>query len=165
MSVVHVGHPPNEWDGWESHLVHFHNFASLPSGKNELVKSPEFRSFGHVWRLMMYPGGHSDAEEGNISLYLVYCSEGDFSALFNLSFKKKSGGAVAVKSDSPHKFVSGILCGGHDFADRDVITHDDVLNNGTLTLEVRIKQHALSSTHQRTHHLLSVKFSVRISLC
>ena len=89
MSVVHVGHPPNEWFGWESHLVHFYNFASLPSGKNELVRSPEFISFGHVWRVKIYPGGYTKAKEGNISLFLEYCSEGDFSALFNVSIKKK----------------------------------------------------------------------------
>ncbi len=53
MSVVHVGHPPKEWvEGSEGNLVHFHNFASLPSGKGELVKSPEFRSFEHKWVML-----------------------------------------------------------------------------------------------------------------
>jgi len=75
MSVDHAGHPPKEWEGWESHLVHFHNFASLPSGKGEWMESPEFSSFGHKWRVIMYPGGHSEAEVGNISLYLELCSE------------------------------------------------------------------------------------------
>ena len=104
MSVIHVGHPPKEWDGWESHLVHFHNFASLPSGKNERVKSPKFRSFGHKWRVNILPGGGSKAKEGNISLFLEHLSEGDFSALFHLSIKNKSGLAVGESSDSPHKF-------------------------------------------------------------
>jgi hypothetical protein len=133
MSVVHVGHPPKEWeDGWESHLVHFHNFASLPSGKNEFVLSPEFRSFGHKWRVQIYPGG--------VSLYLSYCSEGDFSVQqFHLSIKKKSGESVAERSLSPRKFVGTQSWGWHDFAARDVITHADVLNNGSLTVEVRMK--------------------------
>ena len=150
MSVVHVGHPPNEWEGWESHLVHFHNFASLPSEKNELVWSPEFRSFGHEWRVLMYPGGvkwrvliysggHSKAKEGNISLFLQHRFHSDISVQFHLSIKNKSGGAVADGSPHPHKFVGGKSSGCHDFALRDEITHADVLNNGTLTVEVRIK--------------------------
>jgi hypothetical protein len=138
MSVVHVGHPPKEWEGWESHLVHFHNFASLPSGKGECVKSPKLRSSGHEWRVQFFPGGHSKAKAGNISLYLELCSNGDFSVQFHLSIKNKSGGAVAETSDSPHK-LGGKSSGCHDFALRDVITHADVLNNGTLTVEVRIK--------------------------
>ena len=137
MSVVHVGHPPKEWEGWESHLVHFHNFASLPSGKGECVKSPKLRSSGHEWRVQFFPGGHSKAKAGNISLYLELCSNGDFSVQFHLSIKNKSGGAVAETSDSPHK-LGGKSSGCHDFALRDV-THADVLNNGTLTVEVRIK--------------------------
>ena len=140
MSVVHVGHPPKEWEGWESHLVHFHNFASLPSGKGECVKSPELRGFGHKWKVNMYPGGHSEAKAGNISLFLMHCSEGDFSVQFHLSIKNKSGLAVAECSRSPHKFEEGAKSWGWpNFALRDVITHDDVLNNGTLTVEVRIK--------------------------
>jgi hypothetical protein len=150
MSVVHVGHPPNEWEGWESHLLHFHNFASLPSEKNELVWSPEFRSFGHEWRVLMYPGGvkwrvliysggHSKAKEGNIILFLQHRFHSDISVQFHLSIKNKSGGAVADGSSHPHKFVGGKSSGCHDFALRDEITHADVLNNGTLTVEVRIK--------------------------
>jgi hypothetical protein len=87
----------------------------------------------------MYPGGDSKAKAGNISLYLKHCSEGDFSVQqFHLSIKNKSGESVAEHSSSLHKFVSGTSCGWHNFADRDVITHGDVLNNGTLTVEVRM---------------------------
>jgi uncharacterized small protein (DUF1192 family) len=139
MSVVHVGNPPKEWDGWESHLVHFHNFASLPSGKGECVMSPEFRGFGHEWRVLIFPGGHSKAKAGNISFYIHHCSRSDFSVQFHFSIKNKSGGAVAERSLSPHKFVGGKSSGWHDFSDHDVITNDDVLNNGSLTVEVRIK--------------------------
>jgi hypothetical protein len=95
MSVVHVRHPPNEWDGWESHLLHFHNFASLPSGKGEYVKSPELRSSGHEWRVQIYPGGNSEAKEGNISLFLQHRSHSDISVQFHLSIKNKSGLGVA----------------------------------------------------------------------
>ena len=88
----------------------------------------------------MYPGGDSKAKAGNISLYLKHCSEGDFSVQqFHLSIKKKSGGSVAERSLSPRKFVGTQSWGWHDFAARDVITHADVLNNGTLTVEVRMK--------------------------
>ncbi len=64
MSIVHVWHPPKEWEGWESHIVHFHTFSSMPSGMGEIVGSPEFRSFGHEWRVIIYPGGDEIAEEG-----------------------------------------------------------------------------------------------------
>lgn len=70
MSVVHVGHPPREWDCSETHFVHFHNFASLPSEKYECVTSPWFTSFGSQWIVRICPGGESEAKAGNVSLFL-----------------------------------------------------------------------------------------------
>eukprot|EP00571_Detonula_confervacea_P008396 CAMPEP_0172326984 /NCGR_PEP_ID=MMETSP1058-20130122/58205_1 /TAXON_ID=83371 /ORGANISM="Detonula confervacea, Strain CCMP 353" /LENGTH=31 /DNA_ID= /DNA_START= /DNA_END= /DNA_ORIENTATION= len=29
MTNVHMGVPPNEWDSWESYLVHAHHFESM----------------------------------------------------------------------------------------------------------------------------------------
>ena len=106
MSVIHVGHPPKEWEGWESHLVHFHNFGSLPPGKNKGVYSPKFISFGHKWRVKMYLGGYSKAKEGYISLYVQQCSRGNFSVRYDMSIKNISGGAVAERS-SPSRTFEG----------------------------------------------------------
>ena len=36
----------------------------MPSGMGEIVGSPELRSFGHEWRVIIYPDGDEIAEEG-----------------------------------------------------------------------------------------------------
>ena len=135
ISSVHVGHPPKEWEGWESHRVHFHNFKILPSGKNEFETSSKFVSFGHEWEVRIYPGGNSKAKEGNISLSLHHFSEGDLSVQFHLSIMNKAGCSTEHIKFSP---IGNTAWGWHDFAERDVIAHTDVLNNGTLTVDVQM---------------------------
>jgi hypothetical protein len=141
MLVIQVGHPPKEWEGCESHLVRFHNFASLPSEKSKCVKSLEFSSFGQEWKVYIFPGGDKKAEEGNISLYLYHCSKGDVSVQHNVLIKKFSGKAVI---DTAHKFAgmpfAGIsLRGWSNAGICNVIMNTKVLNNGSLTVDVCIK--------------------------
>ena len=56
--------------GWTTTEVRFHNFANLSTTTDENVKSPKFSSFGHEWRLKIYPGGREDSDEGMVAVYL-----------------------------------------------------------------------------------------------
>ena len=63
---LHVGTPPiksinaNKWEVIE---VHCNGFEDLPSERGVLILSPAFTSFGHKWRLRIYPGGDTIASD------------------------------------------------------------------------------------------------------
>jgi len=140
MSIVHVGHPPNDWDGCESHVLHFHNFACLPSGKNERVSSPKFSSVGNKWIVRIFPGGVDKAEEGNISLFL-WCVDvtADFSYQIQVLVKNNSGGAD-IGNYLLHKFTDEDKGRGWpNVASRTEIMSANFLKKGTLTVEVRMR--------------------------
>eukprot|EP00956_Cyclotella_meneghiniana_P021977 scaffold40799_cov31-Cyclotella_meneghiniana.AAC.5 len=58
-SCLHVGEPPSNFGSWESKTIYIHNFLDLADtkGDDNVVDSPEFTCFGHVWKLGVYPGG------------------------------------------------------------------------------------------------------------
>ena len=141
MSNIHVGAIPKEWEGWESHFVHFHDFVSMSSEKNQPMWSPRFTCFGNEWRAIILPGGHVEGHEGMISLFLWHCSNSDISVTFAASVKDRQTGGVVMKHLTTHKFEGRKTWGWADFALRTVITapQSNVLQHGTLTVEVRIK--------------------------
>jgi hypothetical protein len=141
ISVVHKGQPPNEWEGWggESHILHVHNFASLPTKRGKVVKSSSFSCFGSEWSVWIYPGGDTDSKDGYMSISLQLCSNTEISVQYNLSIKNNSGGTVASFQDS-HKFTQKYE--GHcwsNFASCAAITDGNVLKHGLLTVEVCFK--------------------------
>mmetsp|Transcript_4693 Transcript_4693/g.10096 ORF Transcript_4693/g.10096 Transcript_4693/m.10096 type:complete len:404 (+) Transcript_4693:314-1525(+) len=145
MPSIHVGIPPPEWESWESHLVHFHHFESMPAEKSHLVKSPLFRCCGnHEWRVLMYPGGTALSGEGRVAFYLAHCSGPKISAKF-LFLTRDSSGKVPFTMPSSEYFTfaegNGQCWGLKDFAKHAKITDPakNILLHGTLTVEVRIK--------------------------
>jgi len=50
--------------------VHFDGFAGLPAQRDEFVRSEIFTCLGNNWILQINPGGHADAEEGMVSVFL-----------------------------------------------------------------------------------------------
>eukprot|EP00956_Cyclotella_meneghiniana_P024210 scaffold48315_cov57-Cyclotella_meneghiniana.AAC.5 len=72
---LHLGTPPSNYEcrEWQSKIFHVHDFLGLEHthGDNDWIESPEFKCFGHNWRLEVYPGGTDEAEEGfmTVSLY------------------------------------------------------------------------------------------------
>ncbi len=52
------------------------NVEELPSEKGHMVESSKFLCFGHEWRLAVYPGGHEEASDGMVTLYLHQISKG-----------------------------------------------------------------------------------------
>lgn len=149
MSAVHVGDEPDEWEDWgEIHIVHFHNFRIMPmvQGKAETARfgaeiSIGFSGRGEQWTLDLYPGGNSEATQGNISLCLNnhYFPRGTKNLIhFDIAIKNSNG--------------EDVLGAGHswfglqqrswdwpDFCSRAMITESNVLKHGSLTVEFRIK--------------------------
>ena len=142
MSNIHVGNPPSDWEGWESRLIHFHDFAALPSEKNKPAWSPIFTSLDSDWKVVLYPGGFGEASGMMVSLYLQHCSETDISVVFYLSVKDKiNETSVGASGDCmSHTFCQADKTFGHEiFASRSAITESNVLEYGTLTVELRFK--------------------------
>ncbi|KAL7536001.1 hypothetical protein ACHAXR_006854 [Thalassiosira sp. AJA248-18] len=139
MADIHVGSPPNEWESWESHVVHFHSFESMSTEKGYCVKSPKFSCCNHEWRLKMCPGGSKNSDDGMMSLHLVHCSGPEISA------KCYDSGKVFHEQKSPgyYKFPRGEYksWGLIDFVERAgfVDPANKFLKHGSLTIEVRIK--------------------------
>jgi hypothetical protein len=141
MSNIHVGNPPSDWEGWESRLIHFHDFAALPFEKNKPTWSPIFTCFDNDWKVVLYSGGFGETS-GVISLYLQHCSETDISVIFFLSVKDKTNETSVGSSNEcmKHKFCQADkTCGHEKFATRSSITQSNILEYGTLTVELRFK--------------------------
>jgi hypothetical protein len=151
MSNIHVGNPPSDWEGWESRLIHFHDFAALPYEKNKPTWSPVFTCFDNDWKVVLYPGGFGETT-GVISLYLQHCSETDISVIFYLSVKDKINETSIGSSNEcmTHKFCQADkTCGHEKFATRFAITQSNILDHGTLTVELRFK---LDNTGDGDHY-------------
>ena len=142
MSNIHVGNPPDEWENWERHVVHFHHFESLPTEKGHKVTSPKFRCFDHEWKLWLRPGGDDVSRDGMVALHLEHCSGSEISSTFQFLIRDTNEKVVEeAMSDGYHKFPEGKEWGWKDFIERAEIIDPSnyVLNDGTLTVEVRIK--------------------------
>ena len=72
MECLHFGTPPSNYECKESKTFHIHNVLDLPDtkGDDNVVKLPEFKCFGHTWRLDVYPGGEDKASDGNVTVYI-----------------------------------------------------------------------------------------------
>eukprot|EP00956_Cyclotella_meneghiniana_P035239 scaffold112864_cov83-Cyclotella_meneghiniana.AAC.2 len=145
--AVHVGIPPAEFSLEDIQIVHFHDFLDLTKTKNEAVYSPEFSCAGHKWMLKVYPGGESESEDKMIAVYLISMSPSKVAASFAIKIKKGSGHNLDQSRgefgdyDNFTKYVSW---GWPDYISRDDISwySDRILQNGTLTFEVRIRPHS-----------------------
>mmetsp|Transcript_10007 Transcript_10007/g.18315 ORF Transcript_10007/g.18315 Transcript_10007/m.18315 type:complete len:414 (-) Transcript_10007:164-1405(-) len=145
MPEVHVGSPPKEWDSWEDHLVHFHHFKRISTEDYYSVKSPLFSCCNREWRLELCPGGDRSSPEGMVALFLQKCSGNEISAQFAFLIKNTRGKIVFEETTSPdyETFPNGEVRGWGDFVEYEELLDPSkkVLNNGTLTVEVRIKPH------------------------
>ena len=164
---VHVGSPAAKFPMDDVKLIHFHNFESLTTVKGEFVESPEFMCAGHQWKLRLYPGGcentvHTPEEsiDGMMAVYLVSvftakCTNVTVDYSFNV--KKWDGSNSSIYYRDMHDDVSvthfmgndmyvtfssdSPYCGESNFTTRDTVLKEssNVLNHGSLTIEVRIR--------------------------
>eukprot|EP00956_Cyclotella_meneghiniana_P026016 scaffold55476_cov22-Cyclotella_meneghiniana.AAC.2 len=146
MSViadVHVGEPNRNWPLEERVQVHFHNFADLPQERGTEIKSSTFTCGGHEWFLEIFPRGCITAEDGMVSVYLCSDLTSNIVVDFDVIMKNNTGGNYKRATFLNKEFKRYIGGHGHHHEKRDKIldASNNVLNNGTLTFEVRIRIH------------------------
>ena len=126
-----------------SFQIHFHNFANLSTTRNHSIASPEFTCYGHQWQLGVYPGGDSDAAEGNVSIYLRHLSQRTITASFDIKVIDKFGKTEADNSSTKYEFNANKSLGWHNFISRyDILDESQHIldDNGTLTIVVSIEE-------------------------
>eukprot|EP00956_Cyclotella_meneghiniana_P026018 scaffold55476_cov22-Cyclotella_meneghiniana.AAC.4 len=148
MSViadVHVGKADDNWPVEERVQIHFHNFADLPQQKGTVLKSSKFTCAGHEWYLWFYPRGERNAADGMVSVHLGTDLTSTIVVDFDIMLKKKTGNNFTAESVTKTEFPKpnngGLGWNDYDSRDRILHTSNNVLNNGTLTFEVRIRPH------------------------
>eukprot|EP00956_Cyclotella_meneghiniana_P038522 scaffold155476_cov20-Cyclotella_meneghiniana.AAC.2 len=70
--------PTSNFGSWEIKTIDIHNFLDLPDTRSSdnVVESPRFKCFGHLWRLEVHPGGDSDSkEDGWVSMFIRNLSD------------------------------------------------------------------------------------------
>lgn len=128
-------------------MVCFHNFLRMPSNRGHLARSLKFSCFDHEWSLCLYPGGSKASKDGRVALYLRHCGQMNIEAKFMLTVRNDQG-KIAIEKASSRLFTTGGPDKGHingwpNFAKRDKLINPsyEILHNGSLIVEVRIKPH------------------------
>ena len=147
-NVVDVGTPPQNLSSnhWETKVVRFHGFETLPIGVVPITNfSPEFSCCGFQWCLSLIKYQH-----GSIGVYLRNMTNEDVTINWELSMRDSNGGQVSYYSPPADERHFDALeqpgdpprdadhWGDPNFADTSTLT--DALEEGTLTIEVRMKR-------------------------
>ena len=108
--------------------------------------SPPFVCFNHEWCLELYPGGNTGAEtkDGTTSVFLRYLSENKIVVYFDIVAKSNEGEIIEqtndIESQTSNTFNKQEKSWGwNSLIKRSVLLKPDNLNQGTLTLELRMK--------------------------
>ena len=141
ISRVDVGTPPENFEGWTAITVCFHGFANLTTTRGEEVISPEFSCFGHQWRLVIYPGGNNNSQEGYVAVGLANQLNASIKISYGYSVRDADGKEVVYHKSVTSEFgASGLPNNGwctQDFAKRSTLM--ELLVQGSLVIEVRMK--------------------------
>ena len=142
---IDVGTPPptaHKYKEWRMVSISFHEFEGLPSERHVPVNSPAFTSFGHKWRLNLYPGGRSTSNEGMVGVYLQNLDNKSITIHFGVSVKSKDGRGLKDFAS----ISDGTEFGPHGTPDSNgwpnFWKRSDMINaliDGTLIIEVRMK--------------------------
>jgi len=144
IADVHFGEPSDNWPVEQRVQVHFHNFADLPQQKGTLLKTSKFTCAGHEWFLQLCPRGDRNAEDGMISVFLGTDLASKIVVDFDIHVKKKTGNNFRSCSATKREFPGpNNAWGVRNYASRGKIldASNNILNDGTLTFEVRIRPH------------------------
>ena len=145
VADVHIGEPNDKWQLEERVQVHVHNFADLPQQKGTALYSSKFKCAGHEWYLSLFPRGTSHAKEGMVSIFLGTDLAWKTVVDFDIILKKTTGDKFRCYSDTKAEFPKPNLVewGWSDYESRNEIldASKNILNNGTMTVEVRIRPH------------------------
>ena len=142
--TVNVGTPPPPPSCWSSPQtvnVQFHGFVDLSHQNNAVTESPPFFCHGHKFTFMLYPGGDSQAENGNVSVYLKYLPRrpSDTATVkYTVKVEKTSGEQLRNWHADSFNTQTNSSWGFRDFLERDSIIAD-ALRGGTLTISLSIQ--------------------------
>lgn len=154
-SILHIGKPPPEFDGWEETTLFVHNFEELPYD-NEAITSSSFRCFGHLWQLKVFPGGDEDIgvddenDDPPIVVHLINLSPSEVVIDWKISLLKNIVGWYCLGEETAEDLMGDpldIRVGkGNDCGVRrveDSITRSHVLrqflHGGSLGVKVSIR--------------------------
>ena len=134
---VHVGAPPNDFQGWEHTEVHFHNFEDLPSVMGEETSSSEFTCLGNTWQIDIHPqSGVSGIDTIRSGIFLTNRSDVCISTYFGLIVSDGSGKEVWSYFDKK-EFISVSDWSGDSRIRRSELL--GALFQGTLTVRLQMK--------------------------
>ena len=140
---VSVGCPPSCGEELKSFQFHFHDFANLSTTRDHYIVSPEFTCHGHQWALQVYPGGSSNATEGQVSAYLAHLSNEAITVGNDVNVVDKFGKQMTHHTLSNDEFnATNKSWGWADFFSRSDImdkSQNILDSNGTLTVVVSIE--------------------------
>ena len=105
-SRVHVGTPPEKFEGWTTINVCFHGFADLSTTRDEYVDSPEFSCFGHQWNLDIYPGGVDGSPEGYVAVALSNESNTSIEIDYHCGVRDASGKELLHREADTNEFAA-----------------------------------------------------------
>ena len=152
-SILHIGKPPAEFDGWEETTLFVHNFKEL-SYHNEAIISSSFRCFGHLWQLKVFPGGDEDidVDDGDdppIVVHLINLSPSEVVIDWKISLLKNIVGwyCLAKETEDLMGDPLDMRCGERNECGmrraEDSITRSQVLrqflDGGSLVVKVSIR--------------------------
>ena len=145
-------------------LLHFRfdGFADLPSEVDSSVESDvQTDCNGNKWKLVLYPGGQSDADKpGWIGLYLhAEANKESLDAAFRLALKNVNK-AVAREVDFDYEFeVDSTGYGSCIFMKRDKILdpNNNILKNGALCIDVTVQVKDKKEEHYKPESKLAQK--------
>ena len=151
MTTIDVGTPPLISQDWEVFKFNFHNFKRLHSRKGKGVSTSSFSRFNHTWELQLYPGGNTkatyDSKDGMMSLYLNHRLKGAIAIDFDILIKDTAGNFFERGQAGAQNFDGTVGLNGWGFKDfveysKIVDSSNNILNHGTLTVELPMKSDA-----------------------
>eukprot|EP00984_Skeletonema_dohrnii_P007006 scaffold2495_cov116-Skeletonema_dohrnii-CCMP3373.AAC.1 len=146
LNTVDMGNPPSSRNDnkWKEFQINVHDFANLPSGRDQYTESPAFECNGHQWQLRVCPGGRRSAHEGFVSVLLKLCSPGTATATFVPNILNKFGSRVyRLPVAQPFDVISGGVYGVTNFAKRSHVldpSKNMLDDNGTMAIIISIKE-------------------------
>ena len=128
---------------WKYFQFHIHDFGNLSSTRNDFVASPEFTCSGHQWELCVYPGGNTQAAEGQVSFFLRHLSQETITTKYDVKIVGKFGDTKLATNMTTDEFSGKQGRGWVNFISRSDILDipQNILDsNGTLTVVVSIEE-------------------------
>ena len=136
VSVGCPREPSCEDEDWKSFMFHFHDFTNLSTTRDDFILSPEFTCNGHQWILVVYPGGNSDAADGEVSIYLEHLSGGKVTASFDIKLVDKNGKTSETYTSYDEHTFPGTFTNDEDcWGWADFIPRSDILDKSKNLLD------------------------------